>query len=254
MNAKRYATGYPLRGKQGGVIDALGRAIVTGEFPSESTLPAEKQLLEHFCVSRTSLREAVKILAAKGLVETRQKVGTLVRPRSQWNILDADVLGWHDADKLDEKLMLDLIEMRSIIEPYAARLAAVRADREDHDRLGKAVADMRAAFNDPEAYEAGDVSFHKAVFMASHNQILVRFCDLIGNSLRMSFRLQQSVQTTADYRSDCEDHASVLIAILSGDAIGAEETMHHVVFTGKRALLQALRRRQPAHIDMGKKI
>ena len=92
------AAGYRLRGIQGRLIRRLGRAIVRGNHAPGSLLPREAELMAEHGASRTSVREAIKVLSAKGLVETRQKVGTRVRPRDEWNIFDADVLGWHKLD------------------------------------------------------------------------------------------------------------------------------------------------------------
>lgn len=119
VDARARTNGYALRGRNGQVVAAIGQAIVGGHFSPNQLLPREAELMAEFSISRTSLREAIKVLAAKGLVETRQRVGTWVRPREEWNVFDSELLAWHHAQGLDEAIMRDLIELRQILEPTA---------------------------------------------------------------------------------------------------------------------------------------
>src|SRR5438552_11339702 len=112
---------------------ALG--IMRGRIGSREALSTEGDLCRHFSVSRTILREAVKVLAAKGLIELRPKTGIRVRPRNEWNLVDPDLLGWLCEAGVDELFVRDLCEVRAIVEPAAAELAASRASDEELDEL-----------------------------------------------------------------------------------------------------------------------
>ena len=109
------------------VVEQLGRAIVAGEYPPETMIPLDPDISEMFDVSRTVVREAKKTLIAKGLIQSKAKVGTHVRPASEWNMFDPDVLRWHAALNNQRPFLEDLFEIRLIFEPAAAGSAAKRA-------------------------------------------------------------------------------------------------------------------------------
>src|ERR687887_368640 len=135
---------YPRRGLHGAVVHEIGVRILDGELKPGDTLPDNGSLTESE-VSRTVVREAIKVLAAKGLVESRPKVGTRVRQRRDWNLLDPDVLAWLQDDDVSEEMLHKLTEVRRIIEPAAAELAAARAGAADVAELERALAEMDAA-------------------------------------------------------------------------------------------------------------
>lgn len=240
-------SGYRISGLQGRVITQIGRAIVSGRFQPGELLPREADLLTEFGGSRPSLREAMKVLAAKGLIEMRQKVGTRVRARDLWNMFDSDVLAWHhgpgqDGHAVGDTVLRDLTELRQVVEPATARLAAGRATMEDLRRIGQAVDGMQATTHDLARYCEADVEFHMAVFSASHNVLLASFAHIVGDFLKLSFRIQQ-----ASYNHDqkgAEDnvltHRKVFAAISHGDGDAAYQAMLEVVLTGKDSLLAAI--------------
>jgi len=238
----RRRTGYSMRGRQGVVIDALGQAIVGGEYEPGQMLPREGELVEQYAVSRTVVREAMKVLAAKGLVEIRQKVGTRVRPREDWNAFDGDLLAWYHSRGLGEEMMRDLVELRQILEPAAARLAAGRATMRDLRRLERASAAMSSAAHDHHAYSASDVDFHMAVYGAAHNVLLQGFGRLVADFMHLSFSVQQHTpgHEPADFEEDAAGHAAVFEAINRGDAGAAGEAMLAVILDGKSRLIEAL--------------
>lgn len=239
--AKR-AAGYSMRGLTGKVIDALGRDIVGGRYAPESLLPKEAELIAAYGVSRTSVREAMKVLAAKGLIEIRQKVGTRVRSRDLWNVFDNDVLAWHHQQGLSEAVMRDLIELRQVIEPAAARFAASRASMADLRRIERAHAAMAEHVADPVGYAESDVEFHMAVFAAAHNALLARFGHLVADFLHLSFALQQDAvsKSGTDFTKDAEEHGRVFDAINRGEPEVAAAAMLNVILDGKRALAEAM--------------
>jgi GntR family transcriptional regulator, galactonate operon transcriptional repressor len=234
--------GYPLRGKQGKIIRSLGMAIVRGKYKPGTFLPTEVQLLKRFAVSRTSLREAIKVLSAKGLLEGIQKLGTRVRTEDHWDLLDPDVFSWHDLSWANDGILLDLIEVRLVVEPSSAGLAATRGTVNDHRKIARAATAMLAAVDDPKKYTHADAIFHSAILSASHNRFLYRFYEIMSMFLEASFRLQQefSVRTAEDLKRDYEDHATVLRAIEERNGEAAERAMRHVILNGKAALERAL--------------
>ncbi|WP_421693693.1 FadR/GntR family transcriptional regulator [Aestuariivirga sp.] len=233
--------GFKPRGIQGRVVNSLGERIVCGFYPPGSLLPRESELMDSYKASRTSIREVIKILSAKGLVETRQKIGTRVLERSSWNIFDPDVLLWHPFDTAGHDILRDLIEMRQLVEPPAARFAATRATLDDIERIRASCEDMRLAMGDMTAYAQADVRFHMAVFEASHNAMLDRFGHIVANFLQISFRIQQEALDTNNnlIEDDWNNHFRIYEAINRSDPAAAEELMLRVVLHGKASLQKA---------------
>lgn len=237
-------SGYSLRGVQGRVIEGLGRAIVRGRYGPGDLLPREQELIEEYGVSRTSLREAMKVLAAKGLLEIRQKSGTRVRPEATWNAFDSDLFAWSIQEGKGEVSIRDLIELRQLLEPSAARLAASRATMVDVKRLDEAHSAMAATVNDPQHYAENDVAFHVAVFAASHNVFLQRFGNLVADFLRLSFDMQQKAMLERsqiqDFTEDAAHHRAVFNGINRGEPEVAASAMLDLILDGKRNLFAAI--------------
>lgn len=209
------------RGQVTAVVDILGHRIAAGQYSEGETLPIEQELADSLDVGRNALREAVKVLSGKGLISTAPRSGTRIRLREDWNMLDPDVLRWHaDPDIATEKFMLDLIEMRRIIEPKAAELAAVRATREDVARIMSAYEAMAASKNNLAQRIEADMEFHSAVLKASHNEVLNHFRYAIATYLKAHSRLGENV-SEADSKQDLERHQKIAWAIASGKAKSA---------------------------------
>jgi GntR family galactonate operon transcriptional repressor len=236
-------TGYRLKGIHGRVIGSLGESIVRGLYPPGSILPREPELMTIYQASRTTIREAIKVLSAKGLVESRQRIGTWVSERSHWNIFDSDVLHWHAFDDIDDSMLKDLIEMRQVVEPPMARFAAIRATLDDIALIGERCEDMRRSMHDMEAYATADVRFHLAVFHASHNAMLRRFAHIVADFLQISFQIQQRALDSRGNRikDDYAQHLKLYQAINRSDAAAAEAIMMDVIMDGKASLLRARR-------------
>jgi DNA-binding FadR family transcriptional regulator len=235
------AAGYAMRGLQAKVIDGVGRQIVSGQYRPGDLLPKEAELTEQFGVSRTSVREGMRVLAAKGLVDIRQKIGTRVRQPEAWNVFDSDILRWHSEVGRGDEIMRNLVEVRQIMEPAAARLAAGRASMDDLRRMDDALADMVANSTHREGYAHADVEFHLAVYAASHNVLLRQFGSVVADFMYASFNVQQA--TAADdevFLEDAETHAAVFHAINGGNGEKAADAMLRVVLDGKNALIKAL--------------
>jgi len=217
---------YQLRGVHGQTVAALARRILSGEIPEGATLDL-LALREELDVSLTALREALKVLSAKGIIDARQKRGTFVRPRTAWNTLDGDVMRWRSAGPVDLDLLENLTEVRTIVEPAAARLAAQRASEDDLAALDAALARMAGADGDAAEAVAADLGFHRALLAATHNPLLAEMERIIANGLAMRDKVVHGQQGTAD--DPVPSHRAVLDAIRASDAPAAEQAMRELV-------------------------
>ena len=180
---------YPRRGLHGEVVYTIGRRIVSGELKPGDPLPAEDELTSDFAASRTVLREAMKVLAAKGLVEARPKTGTRVRQRDEWNILDPDVLNWRLGTTHDTQLYVEMTEVRLAIEPIATRLAATRMSDDELAAVEAAYLSMEEGVSDQEAYLAADLRFHDRILAGCHNELLTHLGVVLRAVLQNTFEL-----------------------------------------------------------------
>ncbi|MEH1123166.1 FadR/GntR family transcriptional regulator [Micromonospora sp. CPCC 206061] len=213
MIGRRTAGSYQGRGLNGDVVEVLGRRILSGEFADGQTLdvPGLERELD---ISRTVLREALRVLKAKGLVDARPKRGTFVLPRSEWRLLDPDVVRWQFEGRDDSQFLDDLAEVRGIIEPASARLAALRRTDEDVAALELAIGRMAAAARgDGNAVDA-DVAFHRALLAATHNELLVRMEVVLETGLAARDRLVHGAVQDDD---PTPAHAAVLSAVRDRD-------------------------------------
>jgi GntR family galactonate operon transcriptional repressor len=214
-------TTYSRRGLHGQTVELLARRILAGEIPAGATLNIT-ELQRELDVSLTALREALKVLSAKGMVDARQKRGTFVRPRADWNLLDGDVLRWQFADGPNTQLLDQLHEVRSLVEPAAARLTAARATPDDVAALDAALADMATA-TDPAAAVDADLRFHHALLAGTHNELLTRMEVVMHTPLAERDRL---VHGGRDQHDDpVPSHRAVVDAIRAGDGTAAEAAM-----------------------------
>jgi GntR family transcriptional regulator, galactonate operon transcriptional repressor len=211
---------YARRGVHGQTVELIARRILAGEIAEGATLNIVA-LQEELDVSLTALREALKVLTAKGIVDARQKRGTFVRPRTDWNLLDGDVIRWQFADGPGQHLLDQLHEVRSIVEPAAARLAAVRATADDLAVLDAALEEMSAA-TDPAAEIRADLIFHRALLAATHNELLERMEVVIETGLAERDRFVHGV---AQHDDPVPSHLAVVDAIRANDPDGAEQAM-----------------------------
>jgi DNA-binding FadR family transcriptional regulator len=212
-------TAYAGRGLHGQLVERIGARIVRGHYPAGAPLFAEA-LEAEFGVSKTVVREALRVLAAKGLVETRQKRGTVVLARESWSLLDSDVLRWQGATRPDLGFLENLAEVRSIIEPAVARLAAVRRTDADLATMEEALESMASA--DPEAVAAADVRFHRALLEAAHNELLRRMEVVLAAGLQMRDEFVHESTAASD---SVPTHRALLEAIRTRDAELAAATV-----------------------------
>jgi GntR family galactonate operon transcriptional repressor len=212
---------YGNRGVHGQTVDAIARRVLSGALPEGATLDLPV-LQEELGVSLTALRESLKVLAAKGLVDARQKRGTYVRPRADWNLLDPDVLRWQFSAEADADLLRSLDEVRGIIEPAAVRLAAARRTEEDLARLDAALAAMSSA-DDPRSAVDADLAFHRALLDATHNELLERMQTVLESALAARDQLVHGTEHASD--DPVPSHRAVLDGVRTQDPDTAEAAM-----------------------------
>ncbi|WP_172296152.1 FadR/GntR family transcriptional regulator [Pseudoruegeria sp. HB172150] len=213
------------------VLAALGQAIVSGGHPPGSVLPKDEQLLEQFGVSRTVLREVMKTLAAKGMISAKARVGTTVRPALDWNMFDAHVLHWHLNSSHSEDFYRQLFEMRLSFEPFAARLAAARATREQIAAMQETVADMAAA-ETAKAFALADLALHRAVLDAADNAFFHSVGALIEAALLAAMRRSSPTERPESQAGVVREHGLIVEALQRGDADAAETCMRAVISFG----------------------
>ena len=228
-------TGYQGRGLHGQVVEQMGLRIVGGAYPTGAPLFSE-QLEREFDVSKTVVREALKVLAAKGLVESRQKRGTVIRPREDWNLLDGDVLRWQGREKPNFVFLENLAEVRGIVEPAAARLAAERRTEQDLGELETALAAMAAAKQDPDAMVDADLRFHRALLDAAHNEVLSRMEVILAAGLQVRDRFVHHSQHGSD---PMPSHRALLDAVREGDSDRAGSTVDALLAQAAADLAEA---------------
>ncbi len=212
---------------RGAVAHYLGTAIVSGQIAPGERLTGEVANSEALDVSRSAYREAVQVLTAKGLVESRPKAGTRVLPRSRWNMLDPAVLAWAFSGEPDMGFVRDLFELRAVVEPAAARLAAERREKSDIKAMKDALAGMRRFTLATEAGRAADRDFHDALLQATHNNALMALSASIGAAVNWTTQFKQ--RSRALPRDPVPDHVRVFDAIVAGDAEAASAAMRGLV-------------------------
>jgi DNA-binding FadR family transcriptional regulator len=211
----------------GAIAHKLGVAILSGEYAPGDTLSGEVAFSEALDVSRSAYREAVQVLTAKGLVESRTKAGTRVLPRDRWNLLDPDVLAWAFASKPDIAFVRGLFEMRAIVEPAAAALAAERRGRPELKVMKDALAAMRRQTLATEAGRAADRDFHDAILKATKNDALIVLSASIGAAVSWTTQFKQRARALP--RNPIPDHVKVYDAIAAGDPVQASAAMRSLI-------------------------
>ncbi len=213
------------RGLHGQIVEVMAQRILSGQIPEGATINVP-DLQADLGVSLTAVREALKVLTAKGLVDARQKRGTFVRPRSDWNLLDADMIRWrfNDTDVRPE-LLEELHEVRGIVEPAAARLAAQRAEESHLAALDEALEAMASARDDLAAV-AADLAFHRALLAATGNELLTKMEVIMETGLADRDRLVHKLKPSDD---PVPSHRRVVDAVRAHDPVAAELAMRELL-------------------------
>jgi DNA-binding FadR family transcriptional regulator len=226
------------------VVEELGSRIVRGDLKPGDPLPNEALLGREFNASRSVIREAVKSLAAKGLLQSQTRTGIRVLAPMHWNLLDIEVLGWRYSSMPRAQFFRELFEIRGMIEPRAAALAAERATERELTQLADAYAAMVTADLATDAAIEADLHFHRSILSASHNDLLLQMANLIGVGLLISFRISPD-----PYKVFLPSHKAVLDAIARRRPSEAQKAMESLL-TGTRDYLEehlaALKKRRGA--------
>jgi DNA-binding FadR family transcriptional regulator len=220
---------YPRRGLHGQLVHDIGVRILRGELQPGDSLAPEWSGQD---VSRTVVREAVKVLAAKGLISSRPKTGTHVRERRYWHLLDPDVLAWRLEAEPEDDFYRNVFEARRLIEPAVAALAAAHASDDEVSALEAAFTQMEEfAGSDLDAYIEADVRFHELILEGCHNELLTH----LGSTLRVVFRASFT-RTKGVAVETLPLHADVLGAIRERDEQAAAAAMLGLIETTAASL------------------
>ena len=225
--ALRSEAGTAPRNRQEQVLDELGHLIVAGAAAPGATLPIEPALAAEFGVSKTVIREAIRGLAAKGLVRTSPRRGTIVCDRDDWHLLDPDVLSWQLRAETGPNMLRDFQEFRRAVEPMGARLAAERATEADRALLREAFELMEQTADVPAQYFAADLKFHAALLAATENQMLRGLRDAVRAALAV--RHESAVRILEDMHESMPYHGRVLLAVEAGDPDAAAQAMEELL-------------------------
>jgi DNA-binding FadR family transcriptional regulator len=220
----RHDSGRRLRGA---IVHHLGTAIVTGDHKPGDVLPSEIESCSSLNVSRGAYREAVRMLVAKGLVNSRPRIGTVVQPRRSWNLLDPDVLTWTFSGEPDIAVVRSLFELRVMVEPWAAMIAAERRTKHDVKAMRNALAAMSRHGLDHASGQAADCDFHHAILKATGNDYLAVLSSSIGAAVTMTTQFKQ--RSRALPRDPIPAHRRVLNAIAARNATAAAAAMRWLV-------------------------
>ncbi len=231
--AKRTKPGHASLARQ------MGIAIVTGKNAPGSILPGELELAETLGVSRSVIREALRILSAKGLVESRRKTGTRVRERQDWNLLDPEMLGWMFEGAPPMSFVRSLFQLRLIVEPAAAALAAEARTTRQLMRMGHALEEMARYGLGNEAGRAADQIFHAVILEATRNELLVSLSASIAAAVRWSTYFKY--RSTESPRDPMPAHQALFQAIADSDPAAAREATAALVLQAQADTELAIR-------------
>jgi DNA-binding FadR family transcriptional regulator len=211
----------------GTIARDIGVRIVSGRIAPGRVLNGEIQASERLKVSRTAYREAVRILAAKGLIESRPKLGTRVSEPRYWHLLDPDVISWIFTGNPDEQLLHALFELRTIVEPAAAALAAEKRSPAQLQALRRALDEMAASTLAAEEGRQADRNFHSVLLEASGNPFLASLESGVAAAVNWTTVFKQRKRPLP--RDPIPDHERVYEAVSSGDATAARDAMSELV-------------------------
>jgi len=211
----------------GAIARDIGMQIVSGRFRPGDILHGEIETSGRLHVSRAAYREAVRTLAAKGLVKAVRKVGTRVSPQDEWHLLDPDVLGWIFEFDPDDQMLANLFELRRMVEPEAAALAAIRRTEADLQAMADALKGMARYTLSSEAGRLADQAFHAALLRATGNAFVGSLTASVGAAVTWTtiYKGHRSKQL----RDSMPDHQRVYDAVARQDAPAARSAMADLI-------------------------
>ena len=225
MAADPKSTPATTRRSHSDVVELIGTEIVSGKYAVGQILPREEEFVETLDVSRGVVREALRVLASKGLVEARPKRGTQVLPMSNWQLLDREVLSWRIGHKVDVNLLRDLNDFRAMIEPAASALAAERATSAELQLISALAREMEYLQDDEFEFIEADMRFHRAILHAAHNDLLIQ----VGAAVESSLRLSREVTVSIGHGRRVAEHVKVADAVASRNVTRARRAMGDLI-------------------------
>lgn len=228
------------------LLNQLGRSIVRGELLPGDPLPNADDWSAAHGVSRTALREVIKVLAGKGMVEARPKTGTRIRARADWNFLDPDILAWRYGPQSTFEEAQALFELRRAIEPSAGAIAAKRATAEQIAALKESYERMERFADDNERFTEADLEFHQTILHMTGNELFGSLASLISTALLISFRL--SDDNPYGQRPSLPFHWGVYEAIAQRDAEAASSRIAELIDLSEADVNRSLAARREREI------
>lgn len=222
------------------VAQRLAIQIVSGELPTGHVFPAEVDHAEALGVSRSVLREAFRVLTAKGLVSSRPKAGTRINERRHWNLLDPDVLAWQIQCGASDSFLRDLFELRMVVEPQAAEMAAQRRDAGQLRDMANALDAMERFTLASDKGRAADIRFHELLIEATRNEMLVALSNSISTAIASTTAIKQGLDGTP--RDAMPEHRALYEQIAEGNARQARKAMVTLIELAHADTRIALRR------------
>ncbi|UJW84120.1 FadR/GntR family transcriptional regulator [Devosia sp. SL43] len=211
------------------VINEIGLGIVTGKFPVGSILASDAAMMESYGVSRTVLREALKTLEAKGMIEARPKVGTRVSPASRWSFFDPQVLSWHFYAKPDRRFYESLFDIRLSLETRAAQLACERRTADNIRLMKYWLHQMDLAEDNLEAHGLSGLEIHRAIAESSGNTLLRSVTGIVELTLALALKSLGDT-TTSDYQKTAlAAHTALLTAIEHNKPSDASTAVEQII-------------------------
>jgi DNA-binding FadR family transcriptional regulator len=223
------------------VAETLGSAIIRGDYSQQNPLPSEAVICEQLDVSRSAAREAVKSLAAKGLITSRARQGIRILPETEWNLFDADVLRWIRDSNPSLQLLKEFTELRVAVEAEAAKLAAERQDLEKIALIGLALERMKRAEQGLDDPLESDIAFHLSILDASGNRFFMQLGRIIDTTLRVSIRFTN--MRTGVNAGNYADHKKIYDGIVGNDPRSASTHSATLMISALATINQALNER-----------
>ncbi|WMT89578.1 FadR/GntR family transcriptional regulator [Pelagibacterium sp. H642] len=219
----------PIKSAHALITRDIAMRILRGEYPPGSLLPPEGDLIDQYTVSRTALREAIKTLAAKGLLVSKTKIGTRVLNESYWNLYDPQVLSWRIELGVDNGFLRKIFEVRQALEPAAAAQAALRRTPLNIERMQYALNLMDKPHHTRKTYAEPDLVFHQEVLIASGNPFMQTFSSIIEACILNAFAISAPIDNDERFKRSINRHALVLAEIRDGNPNGAGQAMSEVI-------------------------
>jgi DNA-binding FadR family transcriptional regulator len=209
------------------LADQLGKAILSGKLEPGQGLPRELESGNRLNVSRSSYREAVRTLIAKGLVESRPKAGTRVTPRDRWHLLDPDILAWMFSGEPNQRFVRDLFELRGVIEPAAAEMAAARRSSEQLSAMEQSLDDMRLHGLSTDEGRQADRQFHRHILEATGNEAIKSLAGSVGAAVQWTTQFKQRLRRRP--RDPYPEHKALFDAISQQSVTEARIAMQELL-------------------------